>query len=64
MNNETFTLELSLKEKGGKTIHTIGLPDFKLEEIGLCFFDDMLKDSKEVLFNILREKYYNEKTED
>lgn len=60
MNNKTFTLELSLKEKRGKTIHTFELPDFKLEEIDLCFFDDILKVSKEALFDILRKKYYNE----
>lgn len=44
MNNKTYTLELSLKEKEGKRIHTIGLPDFKLEEIDLCFFGDILKE--------------------
>jgi hypothetical protein len=60
MNNKTYTLELSLKEKGGKRIHTIGLPDFKLEEIDLCFFDDMLKESKENLFDILRKMYYKD----
>jgi hypothetical protein len=60
MNNKTYILELTLKEKGGKTIHTIGLPDFKLEEIDLCFFDDMLKESKENLFDILRKAYYND----
>jgi len=60
MNNKTFILELTLKEKGGKTIHTIGLPDFKLEETGLCFFDDYLKESKEKLFRLLWDQYYKD----
>ena len=58
MNNETFILELAVRDEEGKLIHSINVTDFKLVEMGLCFFDDILKESKEILFNILREKYY------
>lgn len=60
MNNETFILELAVKDEEGKLIHSINVTDFKLVEIGLCFFDDSLKESKKILFDILREKYYNQ----
>ncbi len=58
MKSKTFILELAVRDEEGKLIHTINVTDFKLEETGLCFFDSMLKESKEILFNILREKYY------
>jgi hypothetical protein len=56
MNNKTFILELAVKDEDGKTIHSINVTDFKLEEIGLTFFDSMLKESKEILFNILKKE--------
>jgi hypothetical protein len=58
MKNKTFILELAVRDEEGKLIHSINVTDFRLEETGLCFFDSMLKESKEILFNILREKYY------
>jgi hypothetical protein len=56
MNNKTFILELAVKDEDGKTIHSINVTDFKLEETGLTFFDSMLKESKEMLFNILKKE--------
>ena len=56
MNNETFILELAVKDEDGKTIHSINVTNFKLEETGLTFFDSMLKESKEILFNILKKE--------
>jgi len=55
-NNKTFILELAVRDEEGKLIHTINVTDFRLEETGLCFFDSMLKESKEILFNILKKE--------
>jgi hypothetical protein len=56
MNNKTFILELAVRDEEGKLIHTINVTDFRLEETDLCFFDSMLKESKEILFNILKKE--------
>jgi hypothetical protein len=58
---KTFILELAVRDEEGKLIHSINVTDFKLIETGLCFFDDSLKESKNILFDVLREKYYNQK---
>jgi hypothetical protein len=34
--------------------------NFRLKEMGLCFFDDMLKERKEILFDILRTTHYKD----
>jgi hypothetical protein len=60
MNNKTFVLELAVRDEEGKLIHVINVTDFKLEETGLCFFDEYLKESKEILFELLRKKYYKD----
>jgi hypothetical protein len=57
MNNKTFILELAVKDEDGKIIHSINVTNFKLEETGLTFFDSMLKESKEILFNVLKKEY-------
>lgn len=58
MNNKTFILELAVRDEEGKLIHSTNVTDFTLEEMGLCFFDDTLKESKEILFELLRKKYW------
>jgi hypothetical protein len=60
MNNKTFILELAVRDEEGKLIHSTNVTDFKLVEMGLYFFDDYLKESKEILFDILRERYWQD----
>jgi hypothetical protein len=60
MNNKTFTLELAVRDEEGKLIHLTNVTNFRLKEMGLCFFDDMLKERKEILFDILRTTHYKD----